>query len=147
MKRNKQMQRIIIVGCGHLGSALANKLSHEGNKVTIIDMNPSLFGHLSDDFSGFRIEGDATQIAVLTEAGIKNTTAVIALTNDDNANLMVTQVARNVFQVPHVMARVYDPRRAMLFDKLGINTVNPTSITMEILLRNLANTVADGGSQ
>jgi len=125
---------IVIVGCGRLGSHLANQLSHVGHSVLVIDRDEATFNGLSPDFSGFRVEGDATQMAVMKEAKLKRADVFFATTHEDNVNLMVAQVARKVFNVPHVLARVFDPRREHVYNDLGIETICPTSVAAEMFL-------------
>jgi len=134
---------IVIVGCGRLGSHLANHLSRAGNLVVVIDRDEPTFNDLSPDFSGFRVHGDATQMAVLREAKVKNADVLIATTHEDNVNLMVAQVARGIFSVPHVLARVFDPKREEVYAQLGIDTICPTSVAAEMFLR----AVADGAAE
>jgi trk system potassium uptake protein TrkA len=134
----KHSSYIIIVGCGRLGSHLANQLSRDGNSVVVIDKLETTFNDLSSDFSGFKIVGDATHVAVLREAKIKNADVLIATTHFDNVNLMVAQVARRVFDVPHVLARVFDPKREEVYAALGVNTICPTSVAAEIFLSAVA---------
>ena len=136
---------IVIIGCGRLGSHLANQLSHVGHSVVVIDCNEETFNNLSPDFSGFRIVGDATQIAVLKESKLKQADVLFAATHDDNVNLMVAQVARKVFSVPQVLARVYDARREQIFNRLGIETICPTSVAAEMFLLAVASGRAAGG--
>jgi trk/ktr system potassium uptake protein len=136
---------IVIVGCGRLGSHLANQLSRVGHSVVVIDAEEATFNDLSSDFSGFRVQGDATQMAVLREAKLKRADVLFASTHDDNVNLMVAQVARKVFQVPHVLARVFDPRRQQVFDRLGIETICPTSVAAEMFLLSVASDRAARG--
>jgi trk system potassium uptake protein TrkA len=136
---------IVIIGCGRLGLYLANQLSHVGHSVVVIDIDEGTFDHLSPDFSGFRIEGDATHIAVLKEAKLGKADVLFATTHEDNVNLMVAQVARKVFKVPHVLARVYDPRREQVFDQLGIETICPTSVAAEMFLLAVASERATRG--
>jgi trk system potassium uptake protein TrkA len=125
---------IVIVGCGRVGSHLANQLSHVGHSVVVIDTNEDTFNDLSPDFSGFRVEGDATQIGVLKEAKLNQADVLFATTHWDNVNLMVAQVARKLFHVPHVLARVFDPRREQVYARLGIETICPTSVAAEMFL-------------
>ncbi|MFH1079623.1 MAG: TrkA family potassium uptake protein [Pseudomonadota bacterium] len=125
---------IVIIGCGRLGSILANQLSRVGHSVVVIDTDEATFDDLSPDFSGFRVVGDATQIAVLKEAKLKNADVLFAATHEDNVNLMVAQVARKVFNVQHVLARVFDPRREQVYDQLGIETICPTAVAAEMFL-------------
>jgi trk system potassium uptake protein TrkA len=136
---------VVIVGCGRLGSHLANQLSHVGHSVVVIDKDDATFNDLSADFSGFRVQGDATQMAVLKEAKLKRADVFFATTHEDNVNLMVAQVARKVFQVPHVLARVFDPRRQQVFDRLGIETICPTSVAAEMFLLSVASDRAARG--
>ena len=125
---------IVIVGCGRLGSHLANQLSRGGHSVVVIDRDEATFGNLSADFSGFRVEGDATQMAVLREARLNRADILIATTHKDNVNLMAAQVARRIFGVSHVLARVFDPRREAVYTRLGIDTICPTSLAAEMFL-------------
>ena len=125
---------ILIVGCGRLGSHLANRLSRIGNSVVVIDRDESTFNNLSSDFSGFRVHGDATQIAILREAKINKADVFIATTHEDNVNLMVAQVARRIFNVPKVLARVFDPRREEVYAQLDIDTICPTSVAAGMFL-------------
>jgi trk system potassium uptake protein TrkA len=136
---------IVIVGSGRLGSHLANQLSHVGHSVVVIDKDESTFDDLSSDFSGFRVQGDATQMAVLKEAKLKRADVFFATTHEDNVNLMVAQVARKVFNVPHVLARVFDPRRQQVFEQLGIETICPTSVAAEMFLLAVASNRAARG--
>lgn len=130
---------IVIVGCGRLGAHLANQLSRDGNSVVVIDRDETTFNHLSSGFSGFRIGGDATQMAVLKEAKLNKADIFIATTHEDNVNLMVAQVARKIFSVPHVLARVFDPKREEVYAHLGIDTICPTSVAADMFLRAIAN--------
>jgi trk/ktr system potassium uptake protein len=125
---------IVIVGCGRLGSHLANRLSRGGHSVVVIDRDEATFGDLSPDFSGFRVGGDATRMAVLKEAKLSKADVLIATTHDDNVNLMVAQVARRVFGVSHVLARVFDPKRQEVYAQMGIDTICPTSVAAEMFL-------------
>lgn len=122
---------IVIIGCGRLGAILANRLSREGNSVVVIDKNEGAFAHLSSDFSGFRLEGDATQIAVLKEAKLDKADVLIATTYEDNVNMMAAQIARKIFRTSQVIARVFDPKREKAYRQLGIETICPTSIAAE----------------
>ena len=129
---------IVIVGCGRLGSLLANQLSREGHSVVVIDKSESVFDNLSSDFSGFRILGDATRISVLREAKLKSADIFFATTQDENINLMVAQIALKIFNISHVLALVFDPRREQVFTKLGVDTICPTSVAAEMFLMAVA---------
>lgn len=130
----KASRFIVVVGCGRLGSQLANQLSREGHAVVVIDPNEATFSDLSPDFSGFRVPGDASQMAVLKAAKLQRADILIATTHEDNVNLMVAQVARKIFKVPRVMARVFDPKRETVYSRLGIRTICPTSVAAEMFL-------------
>ncbi|MBU2648635.1 TrkA family potassium uptake protein [bacterium] len=122
---------IIIVGCGRVGFHLANRFSRDGHSVVVIDKNAITFNDLSSEFSGFKIEGDTTQMAILQQAKIEKADILIATTHEDNVNLMVAQIAKKIFNVRHVIARVFDPKREEIYTQLGIETICPTSIAVE----------------
>jgi trk system potassium uptake protein TrkA len=132
MQKNKRLY-IIIVGCGRLGAYLANRFSRAGHSVVVIDGDAESFEKLSLHFSGFKIEGDATELQVLKQAKIDQADLLLATTDDDNINLMVAQVARKIFAVPRVMARVYTPDRENIYADLGIETICPTTIVGDLL--------------
>lgn len=132
---------IVIVGCGRLGSHLANQLSRAGHGVVAIDSDDSAFTNLSLEYSGFRVEGDATELAVLKQAKVSKADLVIATTRDDNVNLMVAQVAKRAFSVPRVMARVFNPRRLAVYQRLGVETICPTLMAAEVFLKSVSGSV------
>ncbi len=120
---------IIIVGCGRLGANLANTLSDDGKSVVIIDQNKDAFRKLSDSFGGIILTGDATEISVLNEAGIKKAASVISVTNNDNTNIMVAQLAKELFHMNQVVARLYDPERECVYQEFGIDTICPAVLS------------------
>ena len=122
---------IVIVGCGRLGSFLANRTSREGHSVIVIDDEETAFNSLTLDFSGFRLVGNAVEFAVLKKSRIDKADMVIAVTRDDNINLMVSQISKNIFHVPRIIARIYDPKLAEIYKKTGIEIVCPTLIEYE----------------
>ena len=122
---------IVIVGCGRVGSLLANRMSATGHKLVVIDEHEVAFDKLSNEFSGFRIIGDAIEMRVLREARLEQADYLFAVTRNDNINLMVAQMALKVFNVPRVIARVYDPAREALYREFGIETISPTKLTAE----------------
>lgn len=134
----KNDRYIVVVGCGRLGSLLANQLSRAGNSVVAIDKNEPTFGALSPEFSGFKIHGDASRMAVLKQAKLDRADVLIATTHADNVNLMVAQAAQVIFGVRRVLARVFDPKREEVYARLGIETICPTSVAAELFLRALA---------
>ena len=136
--RGAQRLYIVIVGCGRLGSFLANQLSRDGHSVVAVDANPRAFEALSADYSGFRVEGNGSELAVLKQVKMDKAHLVIATTREDNVNLVVAQVARRIFRVPRVIARVFDPEREQVYHDLGVETICPTTIAANALLTQLA---------
>lgn len=119
----------IIVGCGRLGANLANALSNEGDNVLIIDGNKNAFRRLAPNFGGLSVVADGTDLDKLREAKIENASAVIAVTNHDNTNIMVAQIARDLFGVERVIARLYDPECETVYRQLGISTICPSVLS------------------
>lgn len=122
------MKYIIIIGCGRLGSFIANQMSSQGHSVVVIDKQESAFFALGDEFSGFKIEGDITEILLLEKAKVQRADVVLAVTNDDNLNLMLVQVCKQIYNVPKVIARVEKPEKQQLFEELGVYSICPTEI-------------------
>jgi trk system potassium uptake protein TrkA len=140
---------VVIVGCGRLGAFLANQLSRDGHSVVVMDKAPEALEALSAEYSGFRVEADGTELAALRQARMEKADLVIAATREDNVNLMVAQVARSLFGVPRVIARVFDPQREEIYRELGAETICPTTIAAKALLASLASPAgeANGGSR
>jgi trk system potassium uptake protein len=130
-------QFIVVVGCGRLGALLANRLSSLGSDVVVVDRDETAFSGLSTEFSGFQVSGDAAELAVLRQAGIDKADCLLAVTRHDNVNLMVAQVAKCVFGVPKVIARVFDPSREAVYRDFSIDTLCPTTLSAEVFLREL----------
>lgn len=128
-------QHIVIVGCGRLGGALANRLSKSGHRIVVIDQKEVAFDKLANDFSGFKLIGDAVELHILHEARVDQADFLFATTTSDNTNLMVAQVARAVFKVPRVVARVFDPPREEIYRGFGIETISPTILSTEAFLK------------
>ncbi len=128
---SKQDEYTIIVGCGRLGANLANKLSEEGESVSIIDKDRDAFRKLSPSYSGIALTGDATDLGVLRDADIQNATAVVSVTNYDNTNIMVAQLAKKMFGIGRVIARLYDTERECVYQELGINTISPAVLSIK----------------
>jgi trk system potassium uptake protein TrkA len=120
--------RVVIMGCGRLGSTLARELDQEGHNVTVIDIDSAAFNWLDDDFRGSTIVGAGEDIEVQEVAGVPGADIFLALANGDNRNAMAVQVAKHVHRAARVVARIYDPERAEVYRQLGINVVNPTTI-------------------
>jgi trk system potassium uptake protein TrkA len=128
---------VVIVGCGRVGSSLAHNLLDEGHTVAIIDRRPTAFERLRDDFGGETLVGIGFDRDLLVKAGIERAEALAAVTNGDNSNILVARVARETFGIERVVARIYDPRRAAVYQRLGIATVAPALWTTERVLRRL----------
>jgi trk system potassium uptake protein TrkA len=114
------------MGCGRVGARVAQMLAAAGHEVTIMDVQASQFNRLGADFKGSTILGDATDQEVLKRAGIERADAFLAVTQGDNRNIMVSEMAKHLFGVRRVVTRIYDPLRADTFRELGLNTISPT---------------------
>ena len=123
---------IIIVGCGRVGSQLAQILSSEGHNVVIIDKKAEAFKRLGPDFNGITITGVGFDPEILKRAGVERADALAAVTNGDNSNIMVSQIAKKIYNVPQVITRIYDPLRADIYKKFGLNTIGTTTIVAQI---------------
>lgn len=130
-------QYIVVVGCGRLGALLASQLSNEGHSIVVIDRHEAAFKSLSSEFSGFQISGDATELAILRAAKADRADSLLAVTDQDNINLMVAQIAKILFQVPTVLARVFNPRRETIYREFGVATISPTQLSAEAFLQTL----------
>lgn len=124
---------VLIIGCGKIGSNLAQKLSLEGNDVVIVDNNDENLLRLGSSFNGTRIKGVEIDMDVLEEAGIGNVDVLLAMTQDDNKNIMVSEIAKNIFGIKKVIARVFDINREFMYKKLGIQTINTTELVTNII--------------
>jgi len=124
---------IIIVGCGRVGSELANLLSQEGNDVVVIDKNAASFERLGRTFNGLTLLGNGFDLRLLKQAGVEKADAFCAVTNGDNTNLVSAQVAKKIFKVPKVIARIYDPHRAQIYSTLGLDIISGTVLFASML--------------
>lgn len=113
----------IVVGCGRVGSSVAAALEADGHSVAVIDKNQQAFHRLPPTFRGLRVNGLGFDRDRLEEAGIARASALAAVTNGDNSNIVVARVAREKYRLERVVARIYDPRRAVIYERLGIPTV------------------------
>ncbi len=120
---------VIIIGCGRLGANLANTLSDNDGNVLIMDSYKDSFRRLSSTFGGLSVVGNGTDLDALNNAQIQNASAVIAVTNHDNTNIMIAQLARDMFHVKKVIARLYDPERESVYQELGIDTICPAILS------------------
>lgn len=121
--------KVIVMGCGRVGSQVSVLLSHRGHDVTVIDhRDADALTRLGPNFKGRVINGLGFDRQVLIEAGIEKAEAFVAASASDNANIVGARIARNVFHVPRVVARMYDPRRAEIYQRLGLMTISSTDL-------------------
>ena len=119
--------KVIVVGCGRVGAALAYQLHKKGHQVTVIDRGDSAFDNLSPDFHGRTVEGEVLDREVLRRAGIEQADSLAAVTNSDSINAVIAHVARMVYHVPNVVVRNYEPRWRPLQEAFGLQVVSSTS--------------------
>jgi trk system potassium uptake protein TrkA len=125
--------KVVILGCGRVGSTIASTMSKEGHDVTIIDRNSDSFRRLSPDYVGKTIVGNGIDEDTLRRADVEHADAFVAVTNGDNRNIMSVQLAKVRFKVPKVVARIYDPIRASAYSELGIDTLCTTCLGAGVL--------------
>lgn len=125
--------RIMVIGCGKVGSKFANTLYKEGHEIIIVDSDSKTFNSLENEFTGITISGTPTDPDVLSHAGIESVDALAAVTPDDNVNIMVSQLAKEIFNVPKVVARIYNPEREHVFHHFGLETICPTNLTSDMI--------------
>jgi trk system potassium uptake protein TrkA len=128
---------VIVVGCGRVGSELAVNLDASGHSVAIIDKNRNAFRRLPERWSGRAVLGFGFDRDHLEQAGIREASALAAVTSGDNSNILTARIARETFQIPNVVARIYDPRRAVIYQRLGIPTVATVTWTTDQVMRRL----------
>jgi trk system potassium uptake protein TrkA len=128
---------VVIVGCGRVGSTLGRELVAVGHTVAVVDRKSEAFSRLGESFSGQKIAGIGFDRDILIEAGIENAGALAAVTNGDNSNILIARVAREEFGIERVVARIYDPKRAEIYERLGIATVATVKWTSERILRRI----------
>ena len=119
--------KVLVIGCGRVGSAVALELRSVGWDVTVIDEREEALGRLGDDWSGQFVVGHGMDIELLCRSGIEDADAVVVTTDGDNSNIVIGQMAQKRFEVPSVVVRVLDPARAQFFASQGLNVVCPTS--------------------
>jgi trk system potassium uptake protein TrkA len=126
--------KVIVVGCGRVGSAVALELDRTGWDVTAIDEKEDALQRLGEHWSGGFVVGHGMDTDVLREAGIEDADAVVVATNGDNTNLVIGQLAQNHFNIETTIVRVLDPARAKVYASLGLRTISPTSTAIDFLL-------------
>ncbi len=125
--------KVIIMGCGRVGALLTRNLAVGGHHVTVIDQNPAAFNRLPEEFIGRTVLGSGTDMDILRQAGIEDSDAFVACTPGDNRNIAASQIAREMFHVPKVVARINDPLRGEVFRDLGLQIVCPTLVGAELV--------------
>lgn len=125
---------IIVIGCGRIGSQIAKDLSGMGADIAVIDRDRSRLNILGSGFNGQRIKGIEFDTDILAEAGIEKADLILCVTPDDNVNITVSMVAMRLFNVPRVIARVCSQDKKFVYDKLGIETINPTQLGVDLLI-------------
>lgn len=128
---------VVIMGCGRVGSSLAQALERLGHSVAVIDKEARAFRRLGPEFHGQQLIGNGFDREILVKAGIERAEAFAAVSNGDNSNIISARVARETFGVSHVVARIYDARRAAVYERLGIPTVATVPWTTDRFLRTL----------
>jgi trk system potassium uptake protein TrkA len=128
---------VVIMGCGRVGSYLATRLDREGHQVTVIDLTANAFRRLPEEFRGQTVVGTGIDEQVLRMAGIAEADAFVAVTEGDNRNIMAAQVAREIFGVGDVVARIYDPVREEVYRGLGLGTICPTRLITDLAYEHL----------
>lgn len=126
-------QKIVILGCGRVGSTLAKQMSGEGHDVAVLDQTGEAFRRLGTKFRGQRLVGSGLDQDLLQRAGLENADVFVAVTQGDNTNIMAAQIAREVFSVGNVVARIYDPIRAQAYRELGITTLCTTTLAAGLI--------------
>ncbi|MCC6382801.1 MAG: TrkA family potassium uptake protein [Dehalococcoidia bacterium] len=128
---------VLIMGCGRLGARIAGLLDQAGHAVTVLDVNASSFRRLPESFQGARAVGNGMDGPVLERAGVAQAEAFMAVTQGDNRNYFASMMAKEVYGVPRVLCRIYDPVREQIFRDLGLETFSPTSLGAQIMVEML----------
>jgi trk system potassium uptake protein len=138
--------KVVIVGCGRVGARIATMLDRQGHEVSIVDLDSSAFRRLEANFGGRAVAGTGIDEDVLRAAGITEADAFIAVTNGDNRNLMAAQVAKEMFGIDRVAARVYDPDRAETFRAMGVDTICSTLIMSDLIVESIMESDRSSGA-
>ncbi len=125
--------KILIMGCGRTGARLAGMLDTAGHQVIIIDTDSYAFRRLPVDFRGTALVGNGLDKEALRKAGIQDVKVFVAISQEDNRNIMAAQIAKHIFNIESVICRIYDPLRQEIFEKLGIETFSPTTLFARLL--------------
>ncbi len=128
---------VVIMGCGRVGSALAARLDREGHDVTVLDLDETAFRRLPSLFGGQKLVGSGTDHNDLNAAGVREADAFLALSPGDNRNVLAAQLAKHIFGVETVVARLYDPFRGEIYARLGVRTFSPTLVGADLAYNEL----------
>lgn len=144
--------KIVVLGCGRVGSQLAGALYVEGHDVSIIDKDPKAFRRLNPSFKGTVVTGVGFDRDVLIDAGIERADGFASVTNGDNSNIISALIAKRVFHVPRVVTRIYDPMRANIYKRFGIPTISSTvwganSLREHLLYREIRSELSFGSGE
>ena len=124
--------KVVIMGCGRVGARLASLLDEDGHEVTILDTDTYSFRRLPPSFGGSALFGNGIDEEALRKAGIEEADIFVAMTQGDNRNVMASQVAKYIFNVPRVVCRIYDPLREEMYSALGLETISPTKVMAQL---------------
>lgn len=128
--QRNESDKIVIVGCGRLGSMIASSLYEEGKQIIVIDKDEQSFRKLRDSYGGLTFVSDATDLDIFKQIEIDENTTLIVVTENDNTNIMISQIAREIYHVNHIVCRLYDPQRECVYDEFHINTICPTYLSV-----------------
>jgi trk system potassium uptake protein TrkA len=129
------MKKVVVMGCGRVGAALAADLARAGNRVLVLDIDPAAFRFLPDDFNGTKVVGNGIDVDTLRKIGVEGMDVFVSTTRGDNRNVMAAQIAKHIFGVPVVATRVFDPLREEMYRNMGLRTINPTRVQAKRLKR------------
>jgi len=135
--------KVIIMGCGRIGSQVSELMSAQGHDITVIDHDSNAVDRLGSNFKGHIVHGLGFDRNVLIEAGIEQADAFVSASSSDNANIVAARIAKNIFRVPRVVARLYDPHRAEVYQRLGLTTISSTNRGAERIYQVLSHTDLD----
>lgn len=139
--------KIVIMGCGRVGSRLATMLDEEGHEVIVLDVKADAFRRLSPEFGGKKHIGNGIDMEILERIGTDGADAFIAVTQGDNRNVMATQMAKHIFNVKRSLCRIYDPIREEMYREIGLETISPTVVGADMLHERLFEAAAAAGSE
>lgn len=128
--KEKEEDYVLVIGCGRLGASIANSLSNKNRNVTIIDKDKGAFRKLAPSFGGLALEGDGTDLNLLKENQIAQSSTLVLVTDNDNTNIMIAQMAKELFNVEHVIARLYDPEKSCIYGEFNIETICPSILSV-----------------